>query len=127
MAQTEEAIYSHGTQNFIDHTATGAAVAFGEVVMQPASAPWLAGVANQAIAEDALGALDVGPGSVYKLKKTATHTFNAGDEVDWDVSAGAAVTDGHASSDGQIGTAVAAAASGDDYVLTAINITPQPS
>ena len=119
-AQVEDAIYSHGDQVLIDFT-PGAAVVAGDVQLLDTAMPGIWGVANQAIASGALGAIDIG--GIYKLKLGTGEAFTAGDIVEWDISGTDAWSDAHANGDGHIGIAVADAVSGDDYVLTKLNLT----
>lgn len=122
-SQTVEALYHQGEQTLIDYT-PGSAVSAGQVVSVGTAFAGYWGVANSAIASGALGAIDIA--GVYKVKIGTGESFSAGDSVEWDDTANAAVAAG--SGDGDLGIAIADAdesGSGDDYVLVKLNQNPQ--
>lgn len=124
MVQALEAVFFQGDdQRRIDHTPSGADVANGEVVLLSAGH---AGVCTspEGIADGALGSLATN--GIFKIKKAAGGgvTFADGAKVAWDDTGNTAVPDADANDDGTIGMAIAAAADGDDHVLTHINKVP---
>ena len=119
MAQTQDAIYYNGVQQQMDYTPSGA-VAAGDLVAFGTGTKRLVGVANVAIAASAKGSLDIR--GFYKVKKKSTVTFEAGETVEWDTGNGQAVDAGDGDGDYAIGVAIEAAASGGDYVITALNL-----
>jgi len=100
---TYEAQYSHGVQVMVDYT-PGAAVAAGEVVVNND----LVGVALQAIAKNALGAICVS--GIFTVAKKSTDTFQVGTKVYWDDSNNYATTT--STNNTYLGKAVEAAGSG---------------
>jgi predicted RecA/RadA family phage recombinase len=62
---------------------------------------------------------------VFRLKKHSGTAFTAGEEVEWDVSAGELIAPGSAAGDIKIGNVVIAAGSSDTYATIAkSNPTP---
>lgn len=120
MAQSVDAIYFHGPQVQMDHT-PGADVAAGTMLFFPAANPdALVAVANVALEANKLGAVDTD--GIYKVKKKSGAVFSKGEVVGWDTGNSEAVVDGDAAQDLTIGVCYGDAASGDDFVLTRINM-----
>lgn len=118
MAQSVDAIFFHGPQWQIDHTPE-AAVAGGDLLSFGTGTNRLVACASVPIPADTLGAVSIAGG--YKLKKKAGVTFSKGQSVEWDEALRQAVDAGDGSGDFAAGVAIADAAAGDDFVLTAIN------
>ena len=119
MAQTQQAIFSHGLQQRIDYT-PGSAVDSGDFVFFGSGLERLVAVATEALEADKVGAVEII--GIYKVKKKDGVAFSTGDLVSWDTGNEEAVAAGDAAEDVQLGVCVGDAASGDDYVLTRINM-----
>jgi predicted RecA/RadA family phage recombinase len=120
MAQTVHAIWSHGLQQRIDWT-PNADVPAGNFVFSTGY-ECLVGVATELLEANRPGAIEIM--GIYKVKKKAGVVFAFGEPVEWDEGNHEAVKAGDAAADRQLGVCVAqnGAASGDDYVLTRINM-----
>lgn len=108
----KEAKFSHEGMH-IDYTPSGADVAAGQVVELGTNA--MIGIADNDIADGELGALTVR--GAYWMAKT-TGTFAVGDKVYWDD--GSNIVSATSTGNPPIGFVIAAAASGDAYVLVLV-------
>lgn len=121
MAQSQDAITFQGPQEMMDHT-PGSAVPVGRILLFPTAGSVnrkLCGVATRALEANKLGALAIA--GIFKVKKDSGITFTVGSGVAWDNTDKTARPEGAANTV-DIGVCVGAAASGDEFVLTKINI-----
>jgi predicted RecA/RadA family phage recombinase len=114
MAQTQQALFSHGLQEMIDYTPSGS-VAAGEVVLFGSGLRRLVGIAVEPMVADRVGELVIA--GIFQFKKKANSTFSRGDVVGWDTGNDEAVVSGDGALDAEIALCVEDAAAGDDFVL----------
>lgn len=114
-AQVQHAIYHSGEQNMIDYTPSGADVAAGDLISLGTSFAGLWGVALLAIVDGELGALAIS--GIYKVILKASTAITIGSMVEWDDTN----KEASGTEDGDLGLAIAAASSGDDWVLVNLN------
>ena len=119
MSQAQDAIFSHGPQFMMDHTPSGAAVAGGDLLSFGTGINRLVAVADVPIEDGVLGAVSIQGG--YRLKLKTGVTFAKGQTVEWDEGNSEAVDAGDGAGDFGAGICIEDAASGDDFVVTAIN------
>ena len=107
----------HQAGSHVDYTPGSDYVAGTPVNLGTGSPLW--GIGGNDIAADQLGSLCIG--GVYKFDKMAATAMNAGDTVGYDISEDEIVPTADADSNGDIGTVVYNAASGDASVYVLLN------